>query len=226
MNKAYFTNVIQVGDLYLDHVLYEFESEPILFTCVDKAENIYLCICSEIRYCQRWIVAKCDMNTLWALYDEQMDIASAFLLPSTVIHIQMDLQGKERSSILKRDKVDRLDLPEEGTYVKCDKDMLRRYLENKEYNRSSRFYDIAVSYNVKPDGISTEYCFMIEQRPGDQRQFEKRMIRYCEMLLGMQLDENGALRFDYQTQIVESYSGQDGHNHRYEFDNTVHIQAA
>ena len=53
-------------------------------------------------------------------------------------------------------------------------------------------------------------------------------MNYVDLIdiLYRELDENGALRFDYQTQIVESYSGQDGHNHRYEFDNTVHIQAA
>ena len=130
MDKAYFTNVIQVGNLYLDHVIYEFDSEPIVFTCIDETKNIYLCICSEIRYFQRWIVAKCDVDTLWALYDEQMDIASAFLLPAAVIRIQMDMQGQERSSILKRDKVDRLDLPEEGTYIRCDRDRLRKYLED------------------------------------------------------------------------------------------------
>ena len=40
MNDVYFDNVIQIGKLYLDHIFYEFESEPILFSCTDDKRNI------------------------------------------------------------------------------------------------------------------------------------------------------------------------------------------
>ena len=36
MSELYFENVIEKGNLYLDHILYEFEDEPILFLCKDK----------------------------------------------------------------------------------------------------------------------------------------------------------------------------------------------
>ena len=49
MSELYFENVIEKGNLYLDHILYEFEDEPILFLCKDKDGNRYLCHCAEIR---------------------------------------------------------------------------------------------------------------------------------------------------------------------------------
>jgi hypothetical protein len=133
MNNVYFDNVIQIGKLYLDHIFYEFESEPILFTCVDEEKNTYLCLCSDIRYGQRWIVSKCSMITLKFLIEEKIDIASAFLANSNIITIDMDMQGNERSCIIEKEKIDRLDLPKEGTYLRYDKEKAKNYLWNKEY---------------------------------------------------------------------------------------------
>ena len=80
MSDIYFDKVIQIGRLYLDYIFYEFESEPILFSCVDDEKKLYLCLCSEIRYGQKWVITECELSTLKALIDEKMDIASAFLL--------------------------------------------------------------------------------------------------------------------------------------------------
>lgn len=128
----YFDNVIKIKKLYLEYIFLKFESEPIIFLCVDEEKNIYLCICSDIRYGRRWLVTKCNMNTLKSLIDEEIDISSAFLLTQYIIVIDMDLEGNESSSIIERDNIDRLDLPKEGTYIRCDKTKAKNYLWNKE----------------------------------------------------------------------------------------------
>lgn len=133
MNNLYFDNVVQIGKLYLEHIFYEFESEPILFSCVDEKKNLYLCLCSDIRYGQRWIITKCSISSLKALIEEKIDIASVFLIKPNIIAIDMDLEGKESSCIIEKDKIDRLDLPKEGTYIRCDKEKAKCYLWNKEY---------------------------------------------------------------------------------------------
>ena len=69
MSDIYFDKVIQIGRLYLDYIFYEFESEPILFSCVDDEKKLYLCLCSEIRYGQKWIITECELSTLKALID-------------------------------------------------------------------------------------------------------------------------------------------------------------
>ena len=60
---------------------------------MDDEKKLYLCLCSEIRYGQKWIVTECELSTLKALINEKIDIASAFLLKNKVIIIDMNLQG-------------------------------------------------------------------------------------------------------------------------------------
>lgn len=133
MNKIlYFDHLIQFGNLYLEHVFFEFESEPILFTCEDEKKNTYLCLCSDIRYGQRWIITECTIATLKSLLEEKMDLASAFLLMPYVVAVDMDLQGKESSRIIEKANIDELDLPAAQTYLKCDLKAARNYLQSKE----------------------------------------------------------------------------------------------
>ena len=105
MNRLYFDNVIQIGKLYLEHIFYEFESEPVLFTCSDEQKNLYFCLCSDIRYGQRWIIMPCSLMQLEALIEEKADIASVFLSVPYVIAIDM----------------------------RCNKEQARNYLWNKKW---------------------------------------------------------------------------------------------
>lgn len=132
MSNVYFDQVIGIGKLYLEHIFYEFENEPILFLCSDEAKKLYICLCSDIRYEQKWIVAECALNTLRLLIKEEIDIASAFFLSKKVIVIKMDMQGNESSCEMDIAEVDRLDLPKERTYIRCDKEKAQNYLWKKE----------------------------------------------------------------------------------------------
>ena len=79
---------------------------------------MYFCICSEIRYGQKWIIARCGISELRSLIEENTDILSGFLTSKKVIVITMDLQGNETSCIMDVDDADRLDLSKEGIYVR------------------------------------------------------------------------------------------------------------
>lgn len=116
MSNVYFENVEQIGSLYMEHIFFEFENEPILFACRDDVNKLYLCLCSEIRAGQRWIVARTDIETINSLIDKKMDIKSAFLNVINVIIIDMDLDGNEESRVVESGAIDKLDLPKEGTY--------------------------------------------------------------------------------------------------------------
>ena len=157
MNQTYFNNVIQLGKLYLEHVFYEFESEPILFSCVDEEKNIYLCLCCEIRYKQRWVITECEISVLKALIEEKIDVATAFLMTSDVIVIDMDLQGNETSHLVKRDDIDELDLPEKGTYIRCNKEKAMDYLWNKEYEFLCNHLKATIEKNFCLNEISFSY---------------------------------------------------------------------
>lgn len=147
MNKVYFKNVVEIGNLYLDYVFYEFESEPILFTCVDSNGEMYFCHCSDIRHEQIWFITKIDIDTLNALVNKYKDIASIFLDNKQVIKIIMNLQGKERSQIIYPNQIDSLDLPKPKTYLCCDKEKAEDYLYGKR----------CVQFKNKVDILATEY---------------------------------------------------------------------
>lgn len=132
MEKLYFENVSGIGNLYLDYSLFEFEAEPILFLCVNEAGKIYLCLCSDIRYEQRWVIVPCGISVLKQMINEKMDIATAFINSKEVVVITRDIQGKERSCVKNIDEIDRLDLPKEGTYIRGDKEKFLNYLWKKE----------------------------------------------------------------------------------------------
>lgn len=148
MNNVYFENIDQVGKLYLEYVFYEFEYEPILFLCTDKNKNLYLCLCSEIRYEQKWIITKCNMDILKLLLNKEIDIASAFLISKEAIIVTMDLKGNEKNFKIPMSKIDPLDLPKEGTFIKGNEKALN-YLLKKEIKKIQTQLKITIdiSYN-------------------------------------------------------------------------------
>ena len=128
MKRSYSENVTGIGNLYLEYVFYEFEQEPVLFLCRDEYANIYLCLCADIRYEQSWIVVPCNTMLLHLLIEEKMDIASVFLSRKNGWKIVMDIHGNEKNESIQMNDIDRLDLPKEGTYIRCDKEKAETYL--------------------------------------------------------------------------------------------------
>lgn len=146
MSNLYFNNVEKVGQLYLEYVFFEFESEPILFICHDQLNQTYLCLCSDIRYGQKWIITRCDTKILRALIIAEIDIVTAFLKQQKAIVIDMDMKGTEKSYEINTKEIDPLDLPKPGTFIRCNKKKAQNYLLQLE-NKSSE-NKISVNYNV------------------------------------------------------------------------------
>lgn len=192
-NELYFENVAGIGDLYLEYVLLEFEAEPILFTCVDRCGQLYICLCSEIREEQRWIVSGCTLTVLRKLLMQQCDIVSVFCQYAELTVIRRNIMGEEESSVIGKASVDPLDLPESGVLLQGDLAAAVRYLEEKEYvgknNKStSGAEDAERCYNVEFD-----YEFMINvEAPFDyeaKRRCFERLAAYCSKIYAWYCDE-------------------------------------
>ena len=138
MSNLYFDNVVQVGQLYLEYVFFEFESEPILFTCHDQLNQTYLCLCSDIRYGPKWIITKCNTKILRALITAEIDIVTAFLKQQKAIVVVMDMNGEEESYEINTKEINPLDLPKPGTFIRCNKAKAQNYLLQKEAWRKKR----------------------------------------------------------------------------------------
>ena len=57
-HELYFEHVITIGNLYLEHIFLQFEMEPVFFTCVDEKDNLFICLCSDIRGGQKWVISE------------------------------------------------------------------------------------------------------------------------------------------------------------------------
>lgn len=148
-NNYYFEDVIKVKDLFLEYIFLEFEKEPILFLCSDLTQQLYLCLCTEIRYRQRWIVIKTNILNINRLINEKIDLLSAFLEKDEAIVIDRDLQGKETSCIVQTSDIDKLDLPKEGVFLKGNKEKIRNFLwlKKAEKNYKEKIEKLKVTGN-------------------------------------------------------------------------------
>lgn len=157
MSDIYFDNVIKIGKLYLEYIFCEFENEPILFVCSDEGKNQYICLCSDIRYGQKWVIVECSINTLKSLINEEIDIVSAFLISKEAVVISMDLQGNESSFEIDVNKIDSLDLPKEGIFLRCDKEKAQDYLWKKDLEILSAQFKKAMDMSPIIDEIIRTY---------------------------------------------------------------------
>lgn len=156
MNDVFFRNIAKIGDLCLDHIFFEFESEPILFTCTDNANKTYLCVCSEMRHFQKWVLSECSLLNLAAMIDERIDITTTFLKANELITIISDIHGHETSQVIKSNQIDPLDLPQSGTFLKYNKDNSRRYLSSKLQSRAFQKLKVTPSLQDRLISYSSE----------------------------------------------------------------------
>lgn len=185
-NEVYFENIEKTGDLYLDYIFLEYEYEPIYFTCVDDFDNLYLCLCSEIRGKQRWVISKSDTKILRKLLEQQLDMAEALCCFENVVIVDRDICGDEYSRWVEVDRVDELDLPKAGTMLRCDRESALAYVLDKDLGISFGKQEIYVDYTYddsvsKKIHISLEYFNTREV----EKQFIKRMTAYAVQLMEM-----------------------------------------
>ncbi len=135
--NLYFENIVNIGNLYIEYVFLDFYKEPIFFTCVDDQKQLYICLCSEIRGEQRWIITKSNINILQEVVDGKMDMATAFKMNSTAFVVERTIEEKEDSFVVSSQDIDPLDLPKEGTLLRCNQTKAMNYLTNKKFEMVS-----------------------------------------------------------------------------------------
>lgn len=135
-SKPYFKNVINVGDLFFEYS-FMYMDGPIVFTCVDKQENLYLCVCRDAYEQVEWIVSKIDVYTLINLVGNQISINEALLSSRNEI-IQIIWKPKTKTEYSKSFLIDSLPddlLSEEDVFLDDDgesNEYVRRVVERNK----------------------------------------------------------------------------------------------
>lgn len=120
-SSPYFKNVVNVGDLFFEYS-FMYMDGPIVFTCVDRQGDLYLCVCRDAYEQVEWLVSKIDVCTLRKLVGNQISINEALLSDKQeIIQIIWDPETKTEHS--KHFLVDNLPndlLPEEDVFLDDD----------------------------------------------------------------------------------------------------------
>lgn len=128
MEKVYFENIKNIGDLYLDFVLNEYENEPILFTLKSDFGDLYFCLCSEIRNEYRWLLAQTNTENLEKLLNKQIDIHDILCANEKVLLITCGDDDNIRNKEILVSEIDELDIPEKGVFLRCNEDLFCEYI--------------------------------------------------------------------------------------------------
>ena len=173
----YFEGVPRLGDLYLEHVFTSFDNEPIIFVCSDENFNLFLCLCSEIRGTQRWILSSSTVQVLEDLIDHKIDLYSALKnLPDEYKYIiEMDIEGNETFRRVLFDDIDELDLPCQDTYLEYfDKEWAYSFINPIKDELDSKLFIQFVSsyiYNSTKKSINNDLACFLESINTDAQLF-------------------------------------------------------
>lgn len=135
-SKPYFKNVVNVGDLFFEYS-FMYMDEPIVFTCVDKQRNLYLCVCRDAYEQVEWLVSNIDVYTLRKLVGNQISINEALLSnKKEIIQVIWDPKTKaEHSKPFLADNLPDDLLPEEDVFLDDDgesDEYVRRVIERSK----------------------------------------------------------------------------------------------
>lgn len=147
MSKVFFNNVPNVGDLFINKVLLEYEIEPVIFVCKDSYNNFFLCLCDDFIDANRsWIAVKISVKDLLDVINDKITLLSAFKKTENktiIIDYYPDKKTYDYRTMNFSD-IDETELPCEDQYLD-EKETLDNYIDYlKSYIIS---YDIQYDVN-------------------------------------------------------------------------------
>lgn len=166
----YFENVPNIDLLFIEQILFSYEYIPIVFVCVDKNKNRYLCVCDDIIDEESWLIVKIENAKLLEILNDKDTVLSAFVNQKVIIanrKFNQDIQY----DITEYSNINKEELPVSDQYLEM-KDSLKTYIEKIAFEilctslkLPPSFYDMSddnldisrVVISVKKMSISERY---------------------------------------------------------------------
>lgn len=152
VKNIYFEKIHNVGDLYLEKIFLEFENIPILFTCRDINNRLYLCLCSEIRGIQKWTVVRTKASVLISMIKDEITIYNVFEKSENNILLLSYKRGNKEikcESMIFED-IDELNFPDRNEFLE-DYNTFQSYI--RELEKSSDYSDSCCDYKINKKPI-------------------------------------------------------------------------
>lgn len=182
MNNVYFNNVPDVGDLFIDKVLLEYELEPVIFVCKDRYNNFFLCICDDFIDTDRsWIAIKTPVEDLLGVINDKITLLSAFKKSKnkTIIIDYCPDKKTYDYRMMNFSDIDETELPYEDQYL----DEKENFYDYIDYLKTYIFlYDIQYDFgyldeiiiSVNENSQEDNFCIGKEYNPvQDTERLEK-----------------------------------------------------
>lgn len=171
MSDKYFENVPKIGNLYFEQELFSFENIPIIFVCIDKHDNRYLCVCDDVIDEESWIIVKvmneellsvlCDENSVLSVYKNKQVIVVNKPFGETIEYIETQYN-----------KINQDELPLSDQYLDM-KEYLSDYIRKI---RKSIFTELFLSFdcNVQNEFDFLQYILnvIISQKQPNQNKYD------------------------------------------------------
>lgn len=154
MNNIFFNNVPNIGDLFINKTLLEYELEPVIFVCKDSYNNFFLCICDDFIDTKRsWIAIKIPVEDLLDVLNDEITLLSAFKKADNKTII-IDYYPDKKSydyRMMDFSDIDEAELPYEDQYLD-EKGTFDDYIE---YLKS-----YIISYDIQYDSNYLDTIFI------------------------------------------------------------------
>lgn len=121
--ERYFQTIPDIGKLFIEEILFEFDKEPIVFVCRNDKKNRYLCLCTDSIESYSWMVTPISIDTLIELLMDKIAILQAFRQSPNEVYILDKLDDKINIRKYKFKDIPQDELPDEN-----------EKLENKNVN--------------------------------------------------------------------------------------------
>lgn len=115
-------------NLYIDEVFVE-EKYPILFTCRNKSDSLFICVCYEIREKLQFIVSKNTKENIIDMLKNKITLREVFDSPfDKVFLVDCYKSNFEFTTKVKYKDIDSDLLPIEGTYLESEEGEFKDYI--------------------------------------------------------------------------------------------------
>lgn len=143
MNNYYFVDLMMLGSLKIDRVLFE-SYHPLLFTCLDEYNNLFLCVCCHANNNeQKWLITNVSPQTILDLLNDKITIRDSFLKEKgnkyTIIYRNHEYFVEENNKF-DWDQETSQSLPTPGEYIESDENEFveeinhyKRFMENAQW---------------------------------------------------------------------------------------------
>ena len=158
MSKVFFNNVPNIGDLFIDRVLLDYELEPVIFVCKDSYSNFFLCICDDFIDVKRsWIAIKIPVEDLLDVINDKSTLLSAFKKSKNKTIIIDYCPDKKTYDYCMMDfsDIDEAELPCKDQYLDEKEtfddyiDYLKSYFISYDIQYNSDYLDtISINFNI------------------------------------------------------------------------------